>query len=94
MTATYPDFTINTSATMKNASLNGRFELITSSQTANNYRYIFKNLSVNLDGEFQLKSAEDIGQLSFIGAALVDSSLAVGDLSDYIDIIELDSAVC
>ena len=94
LTVSYPDFTINTSATMKNSALNGRFEVVTSSQTGNNYRYIFKNLSVTQDGDFAIKSPDDIGSLSFNGSALVDSTTVSGTLSDYLDIIELDTDAC
>ena len=94
LTMVYPDFTINTSATMKNSSLNGRFEVVTSSQTGNNYRYVFKNLSITQDGDFSIKSPDEIGSLSFAGSALVDSTANNGSLSDYMDIIELDSTDC
>ena len=83
---------INTSATMKNSALNGRFTVITSSQTGNNFKYVFKNVSVTQDGDFMLKG-DEIGTLSFSGSALVDT-VDNGTLSDYLDIIELDSTDC
>jgi len=94
LTISYPDFTINTAATMKESALQGRFEVVTSSQTGNNYRYIFKNLSVTQDGDFAIKSPDEIGKLSFTGSAMVDATMAQGNLSDYLDIIELDTTAC
>lgn len=92
LTVTAPAITMNTSATMKNSALQGRFIVITSSQTGNNYKYTFKNVSVTQDGEFSLKG-EEIGTLSFSGSAMVDSA-DNGVLSDYLDIVELDSSEC
>lgn len=92
LTVTAPAITMNTSATMKNSALQGRFTVITSSQTGNNYKYVFKNVSVTQDGDFMLKG-EEIGKLSFSGSALVDT-VDNGLLSDYLDIIELDSSEC
>jgi len=92
LTVTAPAITMNTSATMKNSALLGRFVVITSSQTGNNYKYIFKNVSVTQDGEFMLKG-EEIGKLSFSGSAMVDS-VDNGVMSDYLDIVELDSSEC
>ncbi len=92
LTVTAPAITMNTSATMKNSSLNGRFIVITSSQTGNNFKYVFKNVSVTQDGDFQLKG-EEIGKLSFSGSAMIDGN-DNGVLSDYLDIIELDSTAC
>lgn len=89
---TAPAITMNTSATMKNSALQGRFIVITSSQTGNNYKYVFKNVSVTQDGDFLLKG-EEIGTLSFSGSAMVDT-VDNGILSDYLDIIELDSSEC
>ena len=89
---TAPALVYNVSATMKESSLNGRFTVITSSQTGNNYKYVFKNVTVTQDGDFLLKG-EEIGMLSFSGSALVDSA-DNGTLSDYLDIIELDSSAC
>jgi hypothetical protein len=89
---TVPAQTIKTSATMKESSLLGRFTVVTSSQTSNNYKYVFKNLSVTQDGDFLLKG-EEIGTLSFTGAAMVDGK-DHGLLSDYLDIIALDSELC
>lgn len=93
LTIDAPAITMSTSATMKNADLIGRFEVVTSSQTGNNYKYIFKKLSVTLDGDFAIKSKDDIATLAFTGSALVDSTVT-GSLSDYLDIIELDSTAC
>jgi len=92
LTVTAPAITMNTSATMKNSALIGRFIVITSSQTGNNYKYTFKNASVTQDGEFLLKG-EEIGKLSFSGSAMVDT-VDNGVLSDYLDIAELDSSAC
>lgn len=92
LTVTAPAMTYNLSATMKESSLNGRFTVITSSQTGNNYKYVFKNVTVTQDGDFLLKG-DEIGMLSFSGSALVDT-VDNGTLSDYLDIIELDSSTC
>lgn len=92
LTVTAPAMTYNVSATMKESALQGRFIVITSSQTGNNYKYVFKNVSVTQDGDFLLKG-DEIGMLSFSGSALVDT-VDNGTLSDYLDIIELDSATC
>lgn len=92
LTVTAPAITFNTSATMKQSSLAGRFIVITSSQTGNNYKYIFKNVSVTQDGDFMLKG-DEIGTLSFSGSAMVDGA-DNGLLSDYLDIIPLDSSAC
>ncbi len=92
LTVSAPAITMNTSATMKNSALAGRFIVITSSQTGNNFKYTFKNVSVTQDGDFQLKG-EEIGKLSFSGSAMVDSA-DNGLLSDYLDIVELDSSAC
>jgi len=89
---TVPAQTIETSATMKESALIGRFIVITSSQTGNNYKYIFKNVSVTQDGDFALKG-EEIGTLSFSGSAMVDT-VDNGELSDYLDIVKLDSTDC
>jgi len=83
---------LKTSATMKNSALSGRFIVITSSQTGNNFKYLFKNVSVTQDGDFALKG-DEIGTLSFSGSAMVDS-VDNGTLSDYLDITELDSTEC
>jgi hypothetical protein len=90
---TVPAQTIKTSATMKESALLGRFTVVTSSQTGNNFKYIFKKLSVTQDGDFSLKG-DEIGTLSFAGSAMVDSNTNNGELSDYIDIIELSSTAC
>ena len=92
LTVTAPAMTYNLSATMKESALQGRFTVITSSQTGNNYKYVFKNVSVTQDGDFLLKG-DEIGTLSFSGSAMVDS-IDNGVLSDYLDIIELDSSAC
>ena len=92
LTVTAPAITMNTSATMKQSALQGRFIVITSSQTGNNYKYTFKNVSVTQDGEFLLKG-EEIGKLSFSGSAMVDT-VDNGTLSSYLDIAELDSSEC
>lgn len=90
LTVTAPAITMNTSATMKNSSLNGRFTVITSSQTGNDYKYVFKNVSVTQDGDFMLKG-DEIGTLSFSGSAMVDT-VDNGTLSDYLDIVEMATA--
>ena len=92
LTVTAPAITMNTSATMKNSALLGRFIVITASQTGNNYKYVFKNVSVTQDGDFMLKG-EEIGTLSFSGSAMVDT-VDNGVLSDYLDILELESSAC
>ncbi len=92
LTVTAPAITMNTSATMKNSALLGRFIVITASQTGNNYKYLFKNVSVTQDGDFMLKG-EEIGTLSFSGSAMVDT-VDNGVLSDYLDILELESSAC
>jgi len=92
LTVTAPAISMNTSATMKNSALLGRFIVITASQTGNNYKYLFKNVSVTQDGDFMLKG-EEIGTLSFSGSAMVDT-VDNGVLSDYLDIIELESSAC
>ena len=92
LTVDAPAITMSTSATMKNSALVGRFIVVTSSQTGNNFKYIFKNVSVTQDGDFSLKG-EEIGTLAFSGSAMVDS-VDNGTLSDYLDIIELDSSEC
>ena len=89
---TAPAMTYSVSATMKESSLTGRFTVITSSQSGNNYRYIFKKLSVNQDGDFIVKG-DEIGTLGFVGSALVDD-IDNGEYSDYLDIHELDSEAC
>ena len=92
VTVTAPAITYDVSATMKNAALTGRFTVVTSSQTGNNFKYIFKKLSVTQDGDFLLKG-EEISVLSFAGAAMLDD-VDNGTLSDYMDIIELTSEEC
>ena len=89
LTVTAPAIVMNTSATMKQSSLEGRFTVITESQTGNDYRYIFKKVSVVQDGEFNLKG-DEIGMLSFSGSALVDDA-DNGVLSDYLDIVGLEA---
>jgi len=86
-----PAQTIHTSATFKHAALEGEFTVVTSSQTGNNYKWVFKKLSVVQDGSFEIKG-NDIGKLSFTGSALRVSD--AGTLSDYFDIIEIDSEAC
>ena len=83
---------MNTSATMKVSSLNGRFVVITSSQTGNNFKYLFKNCAVTQDGDFMVKG-DEIGSLSFSGSVLKDG-VDNGTLSDYLDIVELTSDAC
>ena len=92
LTVTAPAISMNTSATMKNSALLGRFIVITASQTGNNYKYVFKNVSVTQDGDFMLKG-EEIGTLSFSGSAMVDT-VDNGVLSDYLDILDLESSAC
>ncbi len=92
LTVTAPAMTINVSATMKNSALVGEFIVITSSQTGNNFKYVFKNISVTQDGDFLLKG-EEIGTLSFSGSAMILGT-DTGSLSDYLDIYELDSTAC
>ena len=92
LTVTAPAIVMNVSATMKQSSLQGRFVVITSSQTGNNYKYTFKNVSVTQEGDFMIKG-EEIATISFAGSALVDSA-DNGVLSDYLDILELDSSAC
>ncbi len=87
-----PAQSIKTSATMKESALLGRFTVVTASQTGNNFKYIFKKLSITQDGDFSIKG-EDIATLSFTGSAMVDG-VDNGVLSDYLDIIELDSSAC
>lgn len=93
LTITAPAITFDVSATMKQSSLLGEFTVVTSSQTGNNFKYIFKMLSVTQDGDFTLKG-EEIGTLSFTGAAMIDTTTASGVMSDFLDIIELDSSEC
>lgn len=92
ITVTAPAIAMSLSATMKQSAIEGRFTVITSSQTSNNYKYVFKKLSVTQDGDFNLKG-DEIGSLSFNGSALISGD-NMGDLSDYLDIIELDSSDC
>ena len=92
LAVTAPAMTLRTSATMKNSALLGRFIVVTSSQTGNNYKYTFKNVSVTQEGEFLLKG-DEIGKLSFSGSAMVDT-VDNGELSNYLDIVELDSSDC
>jgi len=92
LTISAPAITMRTSATLKESALTGRFIVVTSSQTGNNYKYVFKKVSVTQDGDFALKG-EEIGTISFAGSAMVDS-VDNGLLSDYLDIIELDTDAC
>jgi hypothetical protein len=77
---------------MKDSELAGRFTVVTASQTANNYKWTFKKLSVTQDGDFAIKGSE-IATLAFTGTALVEG-VDNGVLSDYLDIVELYSADC
>lgn len=90
---TVPQLDIRISAAMKESALLGEFIVITSSQTGNNYKYHFKRLSVTMDGDFQLKG-DEIGTISFSGAAMIDTDTVSGTLSDYVDIYELTSDAC
>jgi len=93
--ANVPAQTREISAAMKIASLLGEFVVVTSSQTSNNYRYTFKNISVTMDGDFSIKGQE-ISTLSFVGSVMIDTTTAAagGQLSDYVDIEELVSDIC
>ena len=91
--STVPALEIRISAAMKQSALIGEFVVVTSSQTGNNYKYVFKRLSVAMDGDFQLKG-EEVGTLSFTGSAMIDTTTVRGDLSDYVDIIELTTDAC
>jgi hypothetical protein len=93
--ADVPAVTRKISAAMKQSSLLGEFIVITSSQTANNYKYTFKNVSVTLSGDFQVKGQE-IGTLSFEGSVMINTSTigSGGTLSDYVDIEELETDAC
>ncbi len=91
--ADVPAQTRRISAAMKVSALLGEFVVVTSSQTGNNYKYTFKNISVTMDGDFAIKGAE-IGTISFAGSVMIDTTTASGSLSDYVDIEEIISEAC
>jgi len=91
LTYDVPAQTVERMASFKYADLQGEFEIVTSSQTGNNYKWVFKKLSVVNEGSFEIKGS-DIGKLSFTGSALKTGE--VGDGSDYFDIVPLNSDEC
>ncbi len=90
---TVPAQTRRISAAMKVSSLLGEFIVVTSSQTGNNYKYTFKNVSVTMDGDFQIKG-DEIGTITFSGSVMIDTTTESGSLSDYVDIEEIISELC
>ena len=91
---TVPAKTINIVAAMKTSGLTGEFRVVTSSQTGNDYIYIVKEATVVMDGEFMLKGNE-VGNLQFVGSALSVGDACTGnDLSNFIDIIEIEKDAC
>jgi len=91
--ATVPAQTRRISAALKTSALLGKFIVVTSSQTGNNYRYTIKNCSVTLSGDFMVKGSE-VSTLSFEGSVMIDTGTVSTTLSDYIDIEEIISEAC
>ncbi len=91
--ATVPAQTRRISAAMKTSALLGEFIVVTSSQTGNNFKYTFKNISVTMDGDFSIKGSE-ISTLTFVGSVMIDTTTQSGSLSDFVDIEELISEEC
>lgn len=76
---------------MKVDQLEGRFTLVTNSNTGNDYEYVFKNVNVTQDGDFALKGGADFAEISYAGAITIDSTTAASNLSQFFDIHTLPS---
>lgn len=79
---------------MKVDQLEGRFTLVTNSNTSNDYEYVFHNVNVTQDGDFALKGGTDFAEISYTGAITIDSETAASSLSQFFDIYTLPSGTC
>ncbi len=94
LTVDAPDFEGVIVSAMKLDQLQGRFTLITNSNTGNNYRYVFHNVSVTQDGDFSLKGGEEFTTIGFAGSITIDSETPASSLSQFFDIYTLPGSTC
>lgn len=94
LTVTAPAFAGVIVSAMKLDQLEGRFTLITNSNTGNNYKYVFHNVNVTQDGDFSLKGGEDFAEISYAGAITIDSETPASSLSQFFDIYTLPGDTC
>lgn len=87
-----PDYTATGLAGFKTSSLEGRFEVVQDTDTGNDYMWVFKRLSVAMDGDFSLKNPDEFATISFMGSAMIDTETVTGTWSDYVDVIPIDAA--
>lgn len=79
---------------MKVDQLEGRFTLVTNSNTSNDYEYVFHNVNITQDGDFALKGGEDFAEISYSGSITIDSTTPASSLSQFFDIYTLPSGTC
>ena len=90
LSATYPEYNYTGLATFKTSTLEGKLIVINDSDTRNDYKWIIKRVSLQMDGDLSLKNADAYGMLSFSGSALVDTATVSDTWSDYMDIIPIN----
>ncbi len=91
---TAPDFDGVIVSAMKVDQLEGRFTLVTNSNTSNDYEYVFHNVNITQDGDFALKGGDDFATISYSGSITIDSETAASSLSQFFDIYTLPSGTC
>ncbi len=79
---------------MKVDQLEGRFTLVTNSNTSNDYEYVFKNVNITQDGDFALKGGDAFAEISYAGSITIDSETPASSLSQFFDIHTLPSGTC
>jgi hypothetical protein len=94
LTVTAPAFEGVIVSAMKFDQLEGRFTLITNSNTGNNYKYVFQNVNVTQSGDFALKGGEEFALLEYEGAITIDSETAASSLSQFFDVYTLPGNAC
>ena len=94
LTVTAPAFEGVIVSAMKVDQLEGRFTLITNSNTENNYKYVFHKVQVTQDGDFALKGGSDFAEISYAGSITIDSTTPASSLSQFFDIYTLPGSTC
>jgi len=90
LTTTYPEYIYTGVAGFKKSVLEGKFVVITETDTVNNYKVIVKRMSVSMDGDFNLKNPDEFTTIPFTGAAMIDTTTVSNEWSDYVDFIPIE----
>ncbi len=91
LTMTYPEYVYTGVAGFKKATTEGRFIVVTDTDTNNNYKVIIKRMSVVMEGDFALKNPDEFTTIPFTGTAVIDTDTVSGTWSDYLDYIPIDA---